>query len=460
MHTTECRKMHTTECRKMHTTECNKRSAAPPQLTLYGHPCKGKRQCFGRDIEPHPGNLLPGDLLKTAKTLKMLDVINNATSPDDLNSLPQDAEKQLRQLSVTLNEAANRLPQLTSTCTISDLSSPSPPSSPQSIAASQENTYGYKATDQGVVAGTGVVAECPFRKGDRIARYTGPIVFRIRSANGRYHVFSVSTTDSVPQVQFHKNDTYIAWSGIYLCHSGSPGIEVGRDGDRDIRFLNHAKNANVQVVSTCTNRVNIHECNTLLLTVVALKDIEPGDELVFDYDKSKPDSQIDFSLTTVDEPDPDKASKIHTSIVRICQESDPILRLLRTTLDRCTTPDRCTNQQVMIPASLDSAIEQIMALCEKITITNGYPARIDELMSELSTTQKKLLGLMFTDDQPDLARIDSLADSLAETDNRGNSGQLTLKSFQSLQKYLKESFFNGKQTWITTEELKQRLHRK
>ena len=445
MHTTE---WHTTE---WHTIECNKRSV-PPQLTLYGLPYDAKRQCFGRNIKKSQSNSrLPDDLLKTARTLKMLDVIDNATNPNELCNLPLNAEKHLRQLSIRLNDAANRLSQLVATSAISNPSALSPPPSP----LDQQEKCGYKATDQGVVAGIGVVAQCQFRAGDSVAHYTGPIVFRTMNPNGRYHVFSVSTIGSAPQVRFHERDTYIAWSGNYLLHSGKSGIEIGRDGDGDMRFLNHSKKANVQIVSTGADRMNIYECHEqLLLTVVALKDINPGDELVFDYDKSKPDSAIDFSLRMVEQPGTDKASKIHTSIARICQESDPLLRSLR------ASPERCMNQQVKIPVSVDKVIGQIMTLCEEIQVENSFPAQIDELMSRLSTDQKKLLRLIFADDEPAPGRIESLANSMLKNNNPNDSDRLTLKGAHDLKKYLTESFFNSKQTWITVEELKQRLHDK
>ncbi len=440
--------MHTTQ---LHTTECNKRFA-PPQLTLYDLPWGSKRQCFGRDIKKSQSNSrLPGDLFKNARTLKMLDIIDNATNSNELSNLPLNAEKHLRQLSIRLNDAANRLSQLVATSAISDSSSLSPPTSP----LGQKEKCSYKATDQGVVAGIGVVAQCQFRAGDSIAHYTGPIVFRTRNPNGRYHVFSVSTVGSAPQVRFHEHDTYTAWSGNYLLHSGKPSIEIGRDGDGDIRFLNHSKKANVQIVSTGMDRINIYECNEqLLLTVVALKDIKPGDELVFDYDKSKPDSEIDFSLSTVEQPDANKVRKIHASIARICQESDPLLRSLR------TSPERCMNQQVKIPVSVDKVIGQIMILCEEIQVENSCPAQIDELMSRLSTDQKKLLRLIFADGEPVPGRIESLANSMLKNNNPNDSDRLTLKGAQDLKKYLTESFFNSKQTWITVEELKQQLHDK
>ncbi len=428
----------------MHTIKCAKRTAPPLQLTLDNQPERSsKRQrlshCAGRQ---------PRELTQTSNTLKILDFIEKAT-PSELNNLPLSAEKKLRQLSIRVNQAIIRL----SAPGTDHTSSLSPPASPLMTEASHLPGYGYRASNQGVVDGTGVVAERHFSAGDRIAEYTGNVVYRIKNTRGCYHVFSVQTCGSAQKVQFHQRDTFAAWSGIYLQGSGKPGIEVGRDGDQDIRFLNHSKNANVQVVSEFVGRMNIHECNKkLLMMVVALKDINPGEELVFDYDPSKPDAKIDFSLTTVELPGDGKARKIMDAIKRIYRTCGPIR-------PSPTPPHKCINQQVMIPASVDKVIGQIMTLCEEIQCENGYPAEIDELMTRLSTGQKKLLSLIFFDGKPDLARIEKLAHSLTKTDDQETT-RLTVTNFEYLKQYLKESFFNNKQTWITTDELKQQLHRR
>ena len=438
----------------MHTDLCAK-NVLPPLLTRYGLPPNCKRQ----RLDPTTGSdgsfagRLPAQLLETTQSLnRMLDAIDSA-SPDELQNLPPRAGKHLHQLSIRLNETAQRL------CRTKTPDNPPEHPLRWSPKVGANSGCGFKATDQGVVSGIGVVAQRRFSPGDSIAQFSGPIVFRTLNANGRYNVFSVHTNDPVPQIQFHDRDTYTAWSGIHLLHSGSPGIEIGRDGDCDIRYLNHSKNANVQVISTFVGRMNIYDCHEkLVLTVVALKDIKPGDELVFDYDKSKPDEEIDFSLTTVEQPDAVKANKILASIIRIYQDSNPFLPPVR------SNPAKCSNQKVKIPDEVDGVIDNIMIYCKDITRQSGSPATLDQLMLKLSVSEAKLLNLILTDDQPDLLRIESLARSIpkkAPPNVQGNAPTkpLTLEGVQQLRQFLQDSFFNDKQTWITIKQLKEHLHR-
>lgn len=438
----------------MHTNQCAQ-NTLPPHLTRYGLPPKSKRQRLDPTMDPVGSfaGRLSGQLLETTQSLKgMLDAIDRAR-PDELQNLPPSAGKHLLQLSIRLNKTAQRL---------SHTKTPdNPPARTlrRSTKTGSNGECGFIATDQGVVNGIGVVAQRQFYTGDSIAQFSGPIVFRTLNANGRYNVFSVRTNDPVPQIQFHDRDTYTAWSGIHLLHSGSPGIEIGRDGDCDIRYLNHSKNANVQVVSTFVGRMNIHDCHDkLVLTVMALKDIKPGDELVFDYDKSKLDSEIDFSLTTVEQPDPVRADKILASIIRIYQDSNPFLAPVR------SNSAKCSNQTVKIPDEVDGVIDNIMIYCEEITDQSGSPATLDQLMLKLTPSEAKLLDLILTDAQPDLSRIESLARSIPKKATRKLQGNaptkpLTVEGVQQLKQFLQDCFFNDKQTWITIKQLKEQLHR-
>lgn len=439
----------------MHTKQCAE-NAPLPHLTRYGLPSNSKRQRLDPPIKPEGSfaGRLPDQLLETTQSLKrMLDAIDRAR-PEELQNIPPRAGRHLLQLSIRLNETAQRL------CHTKPPDNPPARTPRRSPNTGSNGECGYKATSQGVVNGIGVVAQRRFYTGDSIAQFSGSIVFRTLNANGRYNVFSVRTNDPIPQVQFHDRDTYTAWSGIHLLHSGSPGIEIGRDGNRDIRYLNHSKNANVQVVSTFVGRMNIYDCSDkLVLTVMALKDIKPGDELVFDYDKSKPDSEIDFSLTTVERPDPERADKILASIIRIYQDSNPFLPPVR------TNPAKCSNQSVKIPDDVDVVIDNIMIYCKEITNQSGSPATLDQLMLKLSPSEAKLLDLIVTDAQPDLTRIESLARSICKDTTpdfkvKTPTKPLTLKGVQQLKQYLQDTFFNGKQTWITIKQLKEQLHRK
>ena len=462
----------------MYMNRCPKHSlthTTPPHLTLYGQqPQQSKRQRLSHPTCPSGSfaGHLSSQLLETTQHLqKMLDVIDCA-SPGELKSLPPETGKDLQQLSVRLSDTAKRL------C-------PTRVTSPTHISlrvtkARQEQ--GFKATSEGVVNGIGVVAQRWFRPGDRIAQFSGPIVFRAKNPNGLYNVFSVITTDRVPQVRFHERDTYTAWSDIRLMYSGSPGIEIGRDGDSNIRFLNHSKNANVQVISTHIGRMNIHDCHhKLLLNVEALKNIKPGDELVFDYDKTRPDRVIDFSLTTVELPSDDRARKIQALIIKILHASNPALPPLR------TGTGKCLNQTVGITKDVNEFIDDLMNICKEIhSETNDCPATPDRLLAKLSRDQMKLLNLIISEDDTDLLRIDSLAHHLAQAKakakakaeaeevaeaeaeaeaeskapNDGITDQLTLEGLQQLRKYLQTSYFNNKQTWITFKQLRNQLLRK
>ena len=397
----------------MYTTRCPKHSLTPttppPHLTLYGQPPQSKRRRLSHPTCPSGSfaGRLPGQLLETTQHLqKMLDVIDRA-SPGQLKSLPPETGKDLQQLSVRLSVTAKRLCPTRVT----------PPTHVPLRVTRAGRERGFKATSEGVVDGVGVVAQRCFRRGEGIAQFGGPIVFRVKNPNGRYNVFSVITTDPVPRVKFHEGDTYIVWSDIYLLHSGNPGIEIGRDGDSNIRYLNHSKNANVQVVSTHTGRMNIHDCHhKLLLNVKALKNIKPGDELVFDYDKTRPDSSIDFTLSTVQLPDDDKADKIQALIIKILHASNPSLPPLLT--DR----GKCLNQEVGISHDVNVFIDEVMSICEKIqTETHDCPATPDRLLARLSRDQKTLLGMIVSEDETDLRRIKSLAHHVAKAKARAEA---------------------------------------
>ena len=444
----------------MHTTQCPKHSLTPtppPLLTLYGQPQQSKKRRLSHPTCPSGSfaGHLPSQLLETTQHLqKMLDVIDCA-SPGELKSLPPETGKDLQQLSVRLSDTAKRLYPTTSPTHVS-----------LRVTKARQDQEGFKATSEGVVHGIGVVAQRWFRPGDRIAQFSGPILFRAKNPNGRYNVFSVITTDPVPRVKFHERDTYTAWSDIYLLHSGSPGIEIGRDGDSNIRFLNHSKNANVRVISTHTGRMNIHDCHhKLLLNVEALKNIKPGDELVFDYDKTRPDPIIDFSKTTVQLPNDDRADKIQSLIIKILHASNPSLPPLR------TGPSKCLNQTVGITNDVNEFINDVMNICIEIHAeTNDCPATPDRLLAKLSRDQMKLLELIISEDQTDLLRIESLAhhvakakaeaEAEADAPNDGITDQLTLEGLQQLRKYLQTTYFNNKQTWITFKQLREQLHRK
>ena len=53
-----------------------------------------------------------------------------------------------------------------------------------------------------------------------------------------------------------------------------------------------------------------------------MKDIEPEEELLFDYDPGKPDSMIDFTLSDVEKPDEKATDTINSAISKIYQKTN------------------------------------------------------------------------------------------------------------------------------------------
>lgn len=182
-----------------------------------------------------------------------------------------------------------------------------------------------RASSEGVVHGTGVVSKQRFKKNDFIALYHGPLIYRVRSRQHKrqqkFNVFRLDPDKGTPVPRFLEKDTFAAWSNVFLKHSGFPGIEIGRDAVGPIRYLNHSKNANVKITSRIVGRLPFNECEKLLLRVIALKDIAPGEELLFDYDPGLPESEIDFTLSTVEKPVHKKAQAIRRAIRNIYQKT-------------------------------------------------------------------------------------------------------------------------------------------
>ncbi|WP_257284363.1 SET domain-containing protein, partial [Endozoicomonas sp. SESOKO1] len=182
-----------------------------------------------------------------------------------------------------------------------------------------------RASSEGVVHGTGVVSKQRFKKNDFIALYHGPLIYRVRSRQHKrqqkFNVFRLDPDKGTPVPRFLEKDTFAAWSNVFLKHSGFPSIEIGRDAVGPIRYLNHSKNANVKITSRIVGRLPFNECEKLLLRVIALKDIAPGEELLFDYDPGLPESEIDFTLSTVEKPLHKKAQAIRRAIRNIYQKT-------------------------------------------------------------------------------------------------------------------------------------------
>lgn len=337
-----------------------------------------------------------------------------------------------------------------------------PPDSPISLESSASSPtttepdplppQGFKTATEGVVDGTGVMATRNFKRDEEICLYDGPMAYRILNhLSGKYYVFTITDNgdDGFNNIDFLEKDTYVAWSGVNVERAGTPAIEAGRNCEQDIRFLNHSKDANVMILYRGQNTVKWGDQESVRLTVIALRDINPGEELLLDYDSDKPDSEIKFDLTAVEEKNKTQQQKIIKRISRLNQKQiqsklEPSIRVQKTELN--------------LPDPLDIEIDNIIKTAEEIRIKNTCPSDSYQLLSRLTPVQKKLLKVIF------LNRDSSVKDIAACFSTKrirsaqiATMGQLTISDIENLKKYLTRSIFNGMQTWITVQELKEQL---
>ncbi|MGI2028837.1 SET domain-containing protein [Endozoicomonas acroporae] len=303
---------------------------------------------------------------------------------------------------------------------------------------------------EGVVHGTGVIANQNFKAKQIICPYDGPLVFRtLNQKNGKYFVFTIKDpgNDDTAGVNILENDTYVAWSNVLIARAGVPVIELGRDCEHDIRFLNHSKQPNVMISCTNVDSLAWGDRETLKLKVVALRDIKEGEELVFDYDTSQEDSEIDFSISSVD-----KANK---------KQREKIIQRVKTLNEKCLKGGRkrsakTKEKEVDLPESLDIEIGDIMDKIHGIRDKSHHPVRLNQLEAGLEPNHKKLLNMILSNNPSILEDIASYLSSL-KTELSKDMDKLTMKNINDLQKFLVDSMFNGKQTWMSIDELKEYL---
>ena len=308
----------------------------PPVLHLFGIEPDAQRYCFNRSIveEPPREKLIPFDILDDLQTIRDVRAIVAADSTElgefqnddtitNIQKLRDMTSLALKRLQVTdmppgTSSAPLKSPVIPRLSPNAELSEEIPPT-PRNLRAR------IQATDRGVVHGTGVVSKQWFKKHDFITLYHGPLVYRLISRQHndqqKFHVFRLEPGKSCPVPKFLEKDTFAAWSNVFIKYSGIPGIEIGRDAVGPIRYLNHSKDANVKITSHIVGRLAFNECEKLLLRVIALKDINPGEELLFDYDPSQPQSMIDFTLSTVEKPDKKQMSIIRHTIRKISRKA-------------------------------------------------------------------------------------------------------------------------------------------
>ncbi|USE38409.1 SET domain-containing protein [Endozoicomonas sp. SCSIO W0465] len=323
------------------------------------------------------------------------------------------------------------------------------------ISPGTEFSARYKSSTEGVVDGTGVIATQNIKAGEVVCPYDGPLMYRILNYHsGKYHVFTIKniTDDGFTVLDFLENDTFVAWSGVFIAKAGRPVIELGRNCEQDIRFLNHSKKANVMIRYTGMNTVEWEDKDSLQLMVVALSDIKPGEELLFDYDKNKPDSEIDFNMSDVEKASEEQRNKIIKRINTLSQKH------LHHLPKEQRLSSRKLEKDVILPPKLDDDIGQIIEITEDIRTTNGIPATIDQITEKLSFYQIKLLNIIFSDKASILEDLAShLSPGKTRTSKNTVMDKLTTENIQDLKTYLTRSIFNGNRTWVTVQQLKQHI---
>ncbi|WP_257297331.1 SET domain-containing protein [Endozoicomonas sp. YOMI1] len=318
------------------------------------------------------------------------------------------------------------------------------------ISPGSEFSPRCKRSTEGVVHGTGVIATQNFKVNEEICPYDGPLVYRILNHHsGKYHVFTMKSTgnDGFTGLDFPENDTYVAWSGVVIAKAGRPAIELGRNCEHDIRFLNHSKQANVMICYTGMDSVAWGDRDSLRLTVVALRDIKSGEELLFDYDKNKPDSEIDFSISALEQVTEEQRNKIIKRVNVLNQKHLHIGKKISA---------KTQEKEVELPQELDDEIGEIMEKINDFRSGSGHPANIYQLKKVLTSNQKKLLNIIFSDNALILEDLASYLSSVktVETENTFMD-KLTAENIKDLKDYLERSIFNQSQTWVDIEELKE-----
>ncbi|WP_211831191.1 SET domain-containing protein-lysine N-methyltransferase [Kistimonas asteriae] len=235
----------------------------------------------------------------------------------------------------------------------------------ESLKSAAFNHYSYDGDtflrDYGVVdpEGKGVISARFFANGKKVGDYEGELVYRIpdpfdHSKPQKYIVFKLSNDLSAFQpvrrqqsLQQQKcaiipmqNDRYIAWSNRWIENTD---IEIGRNGSKNMRYLNHSKQANVRLLPHPVERYILWENrHSLSIEVLAIDDIKYGTEIVFDYEPRTKNKDIKFHLPTVS-----KLTCLHKETItdQLNKASNHQLALTFPKVAKVTTPKHLTKKQ-------------------------------------------------------------------------------------------------------------------
>ncbi|MFK0569965.1 SET domain-containing protein-lysine N-methyltransferase [Endozoicomonas sp.] len=429
-----------------------KRSMPNYQNTYFEASCN-KRMRSGRftlAIDLAKDNALLGISINDIQAIKTARVINNCKNDDNLSRF-KNTEKieELKTVRNKLNCAINRLQsqddiEITHTPPDSPVALGNVSMTTKSEDSLVELNQGFKESDKNVVNGKGVVATCDFKKGDEIAAYEGDIACRIfcDELKNKFYAFTIREENGDFEIKGLEKDTFVAWSQVTVRKSGKYAIELGRNGSTDLRYLNHSKNANVEVAYVGRRQLSWSDRNSLRLTATALRKIHKGEELLFDYNPDKTDSEIDFSISLIEKLTDSRKKAIYKQIQKL----------------QDNTHRKVLEKEVILPKVLDEPVGEIMQLLYDFRVKESRPATIGELFNKLSNVHKNILRIFFATDEPDL---NDLKNQLGNPNKTGKFdseiNQLTTKNTADLKKYFLKSIFNGENSWIEPEELKNKF---
>ncbi|MET4693315.1 SET domain-containing protein [Endozoicomonas lisbonensis] len=138
------------------------------------------------------------------------------------------------------------------------------------------------------IDGKGAFADKSFAAGEKVGEYTGKIVLSHFCKPHPEHFYVVEIEeedlerDNIDEkIQYLNNDTFVVWSGVDL--KGTP-MEFGINGTSTIRYLNHSKEPNVELkIDFKGSEATWSEKDKIKVNVMAIRNINSGEELCFDY---------------------------------------------------------------------------------------------------------------------------------------------------------------------------------
>ena len=138
------------------------------------------------------------------------------------------------------------------------------------------------------IDGKGAFADKSFVAGEKVGEYTGKIVLSHPCKPYPEHFYVVEIEeeglerDNIDEkIHYLNNDTFVVWSGVDL--KGTQ-MEFGINGTSTIRYLNHSKEPNVELkIDFQDSTAAWSEKDKIKVNVMAIRDINSGEELCFDY---------------------------------------------------------------------------------------------------------------------------------------------------------------------------------